>query len=1511
MSKYKVYFKFLIVFFVFCSSLLTAQISATPSVGCVPLTVNFTSPAGATNLLWNFGNNVTANVANPSNNYTSAGTFTVSLTCNLGTFTTLVVVRPKPTANFNFAVPVNGCAVRTVTFTDQSSASAGSSISNWQWAYGDGGSSFATGNHTYGYTVAGSFSVTLKVTDNNNCDNTITKGVIHVSKQPTVVVSSPGLNSCVAPFTTAFSGSNCVSGSPLGGGLTYNWTFGNSTPSSTQQNPGNVTYNTQGNYNVVLSVTDNNNCSNSTTVQVSVNQPAVKVKIRDTLCIYDSLRVRDSSNVPFTVWNVGDGSPTFPYLTTTNPVLTKAIHLYNAPGNYSITITASSGTCVSTLTKTLHVQQVVANFTTSLPSYTCSKTFLAPMVNLSSSNATTYTWTYQNYSSSNTTTSTATNPTFTYVVNSLNPYHIYSLYNPVVSLIAKSHFGCISTFTLHAYDSIRRPTAWFSVNKREGCAPLVVTFNDSSFTNTSIYPITSYTWNNGATPATLVNGTIPPPMVNPTFTYAVPGIYKPYLIIQTPGGCIDTSFVDTITAVNPPVISFSVGPNIACWNQPIQIINTSPPTTPPIQHWHVQSDNSFFSHCINDPNPSELFTHFGPHTFTMSGYLHSCKGTAVSSQTIFIKGPIVQGRFETNCAANQRKTVIFSSNLQDAQSATLNYGDGTPAFTITGTPNAVVNHSISHTYSATGNYTATLTGFNASNACAPYTYTMLVRVRDVQANFTLPAVGCASISTIYNASSSIDVAASCGRGYLWYFDNLPPKEVSTPTVSYTLLSAGIHTVMLYVRDVNGCSDTAIKTIRISSAATNFAFGANPLCYSTGTVQMLNTTSGLPDPITSYTWNSGIGTSTVTSPIFNYGNTFISPPGQTFTVSLIAVNSIGCIDTLKQILQVNNPSSFISPNQNNICVGNTVNFLTPQGYPNYTFTFGSSTQSLATSSYTAAYTYTNHGVFSASVQIQDAGGCRSTSNVNINVQSFPTASFVINAANSVNGNNICSGAPVTFSDVSTSNYPINYNWNLNTGSSIVNNSVVVNTYTASQNSTIPISLTVSTTNGCSSVFSNTFNIFVAKASINLNKSIVCFGESITVNLKDTSSLHAWVWGFGDGTPTQTVFTNPSNPSFTIHPYTFYPSATNGATTLSLIYFSSQLACRYSVEVPIEIRRIDANFIRNTETIKIDSVHCLGKPDTFSNTTPNSVGFQFTWNFGNGASSTANSPNYTYPNAGIYAVSLTVKDPINNCVGTSVKNMTIHALPNALINSPDSICQNAPFNLVGVASGIAPIVSYQWTPTLGLSSPNASTTNATASVTSIYSLTVTDANGCVNGTVSSIYVQEPPLPIQWDTTVIIGQQATMNGYAGNNMTYSWTPSTAINCTNCLYPTSNTTTTIVYSVTVADNLGCFSRVNTYSIEVLPKATLDVPTAFTPNGDGKNDIIYADGWGVRKLNYFRIYNRWGQLLFESNDIKIGWDGVFNGVPQNMETYVYQVSGETFLDDKALLKTGTFKLIR
>ena len=110
--------------------------------------------------------------------------------------------------------------------------------------------------------------------------------------------------------------------------------------------------------------------------------------------------------------------------------------------------------------------------------------------------------------------------------------------------------------------------------------------------------------------------------------------------------------------------------------------------------------------------------------------------------------------------------------------------------------------------------------------------------------------------------------------------------------------------------------------------------------------------------------------------------------------------------------------------------------------------------------------------------------------------------------------------------------------------------------------------------------------------------------------------------------------------------------------------------------------------------------------------------------------------------------------------------------------------------------------------------------------------------------------------------------------------------------------------------DPSGCFNISRKVLIEIIEKYSLDVPSAFSPNGDGVNDIIYARGWGLKELKSFKIYNRFGELVFESQDFENGWDGTYRGKDQNIETYVYTVEVLTF-GGEILTKKGNISLIR
>jgi gliding motility-associated-like protein len=1490
MHKQKISF-FLLFIFVGISSSVFSQIVATPSSGCVPQTISFTSPPGATACSWNFGDLGTSVILNPGHNYVTAGNFNVVCNYTAGgvpSTTTLVVpVFPKPTAAFNFALPSSHCAPETVTFTNLSSGNP-APIVTYTWNMGDGTPLYIQSpTHTYG--SGGTYTVFLSVTDVNGCTGTVSGTPIFVSNIPVVnIQTNPNPPSgCQVPFVVNFNGSGSTSGSPTGGGLGYSWTFNGGTPGSSGSSvPGNVTYAATGSYNASLTVTDNNNCSASGAVPVNVSQATLTATGPNTACINGTYSVNVQSNAATII----SGAYVNNSSGLTNVTYTFS---YPLPGVYTYTVLAGVSPCTNSVVKTVSVTSITASITASTPTFGCGSPFVCNYFNSSSPNAVTYSWSVINCNGQ-VLNSNAQNPTFSLTQGSQNPYTIYPYCAPIVSLVVSSANGCTAVATIQA-DALQRPTAWFNKNKKEGCAPLVVTYRDTSFAYPSPLSIVAYTWNNGASPPTFSSG-VAPPIPNATFTYNTPGTYTPYLIIQTSQGCIDTSFVDTITVVNPTPISFTVSPLNVCPGQSVTVNMAA--SSPTVQHWHVQSDAGFFSGCVSNANPQWAFTHIGVHGFTVSAWKNSCQSSTTSPVTVTVNGPIVQSRFTTDC--NNRFTVFFDTHVQDGQNGSINFGDLSPVVNFPCIPGTSIQHTVNHTYAATGDYTAVVTASNA--VCPPQTYTMLVQVRNITAGISSGSTVCSGFSSVFSSTPSVDVLVGCPNiGYTWYFDNAPPIVTSLTAVSYSWGSPGIHTVTLLVKDVNSCSDTKTTTIRVSSAAANFSFApSQTICLSTGTVQFINTTPQVPDVITAYYWDFGNGTNSVTmsNPVSNY--TAALTPYSIYNVILTATNALGCVGTTMIPLQVNNPNAtFYGNPSNSLCVNAPVSIISPTGYPSYTLSLGDGSVVIGPS-YSVAYSYSLPGTYPASLNIIDAGGCKNSSTLNFYVQDYP--SFV-----TFNNLGSCVG-DVTFSStvvISPTNTPLTYIWNPGYTATLASLPTVIATYT--NTGTYTVTLNAMTSFGCAKSYSKTITLYNPQANIMLSDSIICLGETVKFTLKDSSKVFAWTWDFGVG-DTLRQYTGIGTPTVN-YTYTNYPQP-SGIAYGSLIYYSSAFICKQSPRTfRVYILKMDANFDRNNELIVADSVHCIGTTDTFSPIITNPGPNSYTWNFGGGSTSNLPNPNYIFPVAGIYPVTLTVQDVSQGCMGFAVKNMTINPLPNAGIFARDT-CANAPFPLLGSATGNGPF-TYTWDPPGSVTNANILSTTASASTSMVYTLSITDKNGCKDTASRYVFIQQAPKNIMWDTTIIIGQIAPMNGYAGNNMSYTWTPSTSLTCVGCINPVSSVTDNITYTVTVADNMGCFSVKNIFEVKVDPRATIDVPTAFTPNGDGTNDLIFPDGWGIKKVNYFRVYNRWGQLLFETNEFKVGWDGKYNGVEQNMETYVYQVSVETYVDKEALLKTGSFKLIR
>lgn len=1507
----------------YMSFVLPAQVVITPTSGCAPLSVSFSAPAGAAN--WNFGDGGQSTFNSTSNLYTQSGTFVATYSGVAGNVSqTIVVYANNVTAAFNYNVAASGCLPRQATFTSTSNSPG----NVYTWVFADGGQ--GTGSTiTYSYTIAGSFNPTLTVTNTlTGCQAFSSAGPIVVSAQANLVIDpNPSFGSCQAPFTAAFTATNSSTGSPLGGGLTYQWNLGNS-QTSNLPSTGPVTYN-QGVYTLTLTATDNNNCVTQKTEQVNVTQPTLSVTTPSILCILpqdpnplkiQSLNIQSSES--YVTIDMGDGSPPITYPSPPLTLQTAPNFTYTdytTPGLKTRTLTVANGTCVATVINTVIVEEIVPMFTTAAPNYTCSPTLIKNYVNQTTVNTTSplsYTWGATPWYNAviPAYTTTLTNPTFTFSQGSLNPYAYYGTYRPIVNLAVTSAVGCFTAYAA-SLDSIHRPTAWFNKNKRQGCAPLAVKFTDSTDTYSVIYPVQSYTWNNGATPATLISGVIPPPMVEPTFTYSSPGTYTPFLMVTTAGGCTDVSFVDTVIVVNPPPASVVFTPNlVVCAGTPVTVNLQATPSNSLISHWHVESDNGFFSGCVSDPSPTWAFTHPGVHGFTLSAYDHGCGSTQVSVQTVTVSGPVGKMRYRTNCA--NKLSVDFFSYLNAAQSATLDFGDNSPVLVLAGNPSGTMSYTTTHVYPNGNNFVALLTSVNGG---CTFQHSVTVTVRQVAANFTMAPAICRNTCQVLDASSSVDVQVGCQRGYAWFIDNDPPVQTDGSLfLTDTMTALGTHTVHLWLKDENGCTDEITKTFRVAAPDPQLGFVANPLCVSNNPAQILNLTPQMPDAVNNYTLFFGTGPSAsvaLTGAGFPVTHTYgAAVPSSNYTLMLVAKSVLGCIDSVKATLKVNNPNMMMVPTTRKLCVGQQVTFAVSPGYTTIV-NFGDGpafTNTIGPNYY--IHSYTTPGTYSASFTATDDGNCTSTASTTLSVQPYPVAEFTFAAdGETVSPLPVFCKPVINFtSSILPANLTYTYNWTLGNGSPIINSSVVTGYYTSG---TYTVSLIATTSNGCSDTVRHVLTISNPTAVPHVSKTRFCFGETIQVSLSDSSEVSGWKWFFPGGPDQPTINASPA-PTGSLS-YTFdYYLPPSGAGTIKILYFGTAGVCKQFAEIPVQMIKVDPDFKRNLELTSKDYQHCVNESDQFTNRSqvngaPGNGGLSYAWNFGNGVTSQQQHPSYIYPEPGSYSVSLTITDALAGCTGTAVKGMTIFPLPTVTVSATDSVCRGG--NFILNSEGTSDIAQYQWQPVQGLSSPQSASTTATAQESTSYTLSVVSINGCKGSSTkpASVFIQQPPDKADWDTTVIVGQPTQLNSYQGQGFTYSWTPPAGLSCSTCPYPVTGTTVSATFSVEVSDPMGCFRVVSVHTVNVDPLTSVDVPTAFTPNGDGVNDVIYVDGWGIKRLNFFRIFNRWGQLLYESSDLKQGWDGTYLGVPQNMETYIYQVSVDTYIEGRSLEKTSSFRLIR
>jgi len=318
-----------------------------------------------------------------------------------------------------------------------------------------------------------------------------------------------------------------------------------------------------------------------------------------------------------------------------------------------------------------------------------------------------------------------------------------------------------------------------------------------------------------------------------------------------------------------------------------------------------------------------------------------------------------------------------------------------------------------------------------------------------------------------------------------------------------------------------------------------------------------------------------------------------------------------------------------------------------------------------------------------------------------------------------------------------------------------------------------------------------------------------------------------------------------------------------------------------------------------------IGCIGKDFHFPD--PDPYDLQVLYTGPNGYNSTsihAVIPNVQYSDSGLYKLKNTLT---YGCV--LLDTIYLKVFPGAILTTQpvSPLCEGSTEQLSASASDT---VTWKWTPAFGLSSDVVPSPIASPAKTTEYKVLIQNKYGCQDSAYLTIFVNQKPVADAGpDRKINLGDSVVLNGtVSGSSVNFSWSPASFINDNHSKTPAVYPPEDAVYTLTVNSEVGCGSSSSSAIVKVYKDVY--VPSAFTPNNDGKNDVFRVTAADNYKRFKLLVYNRWGQVIFETADINKGWDGRFRDVQLASDVYVYYLEIVT-ASNKKVSKKGTITLIR
>lgn len=984
-----------------------------------------------------------------------------------------------------------------------------------------------------------------------------------------------------------------------------------------------------------------------------------------------------------------------------------------------------------------------------------------------------------------------------------------------------------------------------------------------------------------------------PPTLPRVVTYPGLGSYTVQLLDSN--ACGISSITTVVNIVSPPVAGILCPPGNICQNTPVSFTNTSAAGYQYL--WNFGAGGGFTNLGAGNIKSTSYGT-AGTYTVRLIAQVAgsaSCRDT-VSCSVNIIASPVSNFTYGPVSGCNSI-TTTFTETATDAVTWNWNFGNGN---TFNGQSPPAQNYT-----AQTAPYTVSLV-VTGSTSCA-HTRTAQVNVRFTPVPSFPTFANCVFAVSNFTSTSTVGGTAAI-NSYTWDFgDGSPRTNSASPAHTYT--TPNTYTVKLIVA-TPFCRDSTTNNITINlKPVANFVFTPTIACPPFA-VSFSNTTANGVN----YLWRFGTvptATSNLSAPNFTYQNT-----GQnvaTYSVTLVALTGAGCADSIKKVVSVYpKPVASFSTNISSGCAPVAMSFSsTSLGANTFSWTLGdgaTSTQS------TLAHTYSNTGltqiVHTVNLLVTNSVGCQHTYSAPVFINPSPNATFTISPAGG------CSPLQVGFSPALGA---ISYTWDYGDGTPISNAINPPHTYTNAGLADVIYTVSLGITNAylCTGSVAATATVYGKPiANFSLSPNVGCSPLAVTYTNGSTQNATNQ-WRFGNG--------GSSIASDPVTTFVNNPGDAQQAFTTKLIVANTK-GCKDSTT------RVVTLLAQPSSSFAPDTPACSPKVIKFTNLSSSNATSQ-TWNFGEGNTSTAPSPEnlYTNPTAAnvVYIVTLISKTN-DGCSNTYSIALNVHPKPNFFVNaSPDSGC--SPLRVRFFKNAGAVKHRFDFERDGSFNDPTTSDVNFnfinTTGFDKVFEtvMIAQDAHGCLDTAFKFFKVFPNPTakftarPLE---VFLPSQPTNFSNQSSLGKKYTWDFGDG-NTSNEESPSHTYTKPGEYqiSLTVETARGCKDvYILPEKVKALDETSVQMPNAFSPNPAGSpgrlydnksidNDIFHPLVQGAEKYS-FSIYSRWGELLFETNNQEEGWDGYYKGKLCTQDVYIWKVVA-SFADGKTFNKTGDLLLIR